>query len=299
VVVYYPESSSQRRQVVMIGFSRMTPWVGRLIIANAVVHLLRLTVFTAPGVVESLAFDPAGGLARPWTFLSYMFIHHDLVHLAVNMLGLYVFGTAVEQRLTSRVFLPFYLFCGVGAALLTLLVAPMLPIAPFIGASGAVMGVSIVFALLWPDAEMVVFPIPVPMKARTLAIGLVAFNFAMLVLEHMRAFGVGGVAYEAHLGGALMGYLFFRVQTVSRRAPREVVRPVERGVVMAPSATLPADRTTAAAPARSTRRRAEADPVSAEMDRVLDKISAEGMQSLTQQERQFLDEVARQKRKPD
>ena len=124
----------------MIGFSRMTPWVGRLIIANAVVHLLRLTVFTAPGVVETLAFDPAAGLARPWTFLSYMFIHHDLVHLAVNMLGLYVFGTAVEQRLTSRVFLPFYLFCGVGAALLTLLVAPMLPIAPFIGASGAVMG---------------------------------------------------------------------------------------------------------------------------------------------------------------
>lgn len=284
----------------MIGFSRISPWVGRLIIANTVIHLLRLTLFTAPGVIAAMSLDPSAGLSRPWTLLTYMFLHRDLFHLAANMLGLYVFGSVVEQRLGSRTFIAFYLFCGVGAALVTMLLNPLLGIAPFYGASAAVLGVSIAFALLWPDAELLVFPLPVPLRARTVAIGLVAIDGLMLVLERAHIVA-DGLAHEAHLGGALMGYLFFRVQSMSRRPPREPSRPVERGVVMAPSApTLSAaSRTAATAPARTPRRRTEPDPVATEIDRVLDKISAEGMQSLTPQERKFLDEVARQKRKPE
>ncbi|MGH8474024.1 MAG: rhomboid family intramembrane serine protease, partial [Gammaproteobacteria bacterium] len=100
--------------------SRITPWVGRLIIANAVVLLLLRTIFISPALVDALAFSPARVLTRPWTFLSYMFVHAGLLHLLFNMLMLFVFGAPVERRLGSRPFILFYLSCGVGAAVFSL-----------------------------------------------------------------------------------------------------------------------------------------------------------------------------------
>ena len=100
--------------------SRMTPWVGRLIIANAVVLLLLMTVFTSPALLEDLQFAPAGALRRPWTFVSYMFVHANLLHLLGNMLMLFVFGAPVESRLGSRKFILYYLYCGIGAAVFSM-----------------------------------------------------------------------------------------------------------------------------------------------------------------------------------
>ena len=96
--------------------NRVTPWVLRLIIANAVVLLLMRTVLTSPDLAAAVAFDPANALRHWWTFLSYMFVHAGLLHLLGNMLMLFVFGTAVETRMGSRAFLLYYLFCGTGAA---------------------------------------------------------------------------------------------------------------------------------------------------------------------------------------
>ena len=141
--------------------NRITPWVLRLIIANAVVLLLMRTVFTSAALAEALAFSPGGALHRPWTFLSYMFVHAGLLHLLGNMLMLYVFGTAVEGRMGSRAFVLYYLLCGVGAAVFALGLSGVMAVSPFIGASGAVLGVALAFAMYWPDAELVVFPIPV------------------------------------------------------------------------------------------------------------------------------------------
>ena len=155
---------------------RITPWVGRLIIANAVVLLLRMTLFTSPELLQALQFSPDNALIRPWTFVSYMFVHAGLLHLLANMLMLYVFGTAVESRMGSRNFITFYLFCGIGAAVFSLLLAGVMPVGGFVGASGAVLGVAVAFAYFWPDAELIVFPIPVPIKARTLVIGLVVLD---------------------------------------------------------------------------------------------------------------------------
>src|ERR671921_1864849 len=118
---------------------RITPWVGRLIIANAVVLLLRLTLFTSPEIVQALQFSPQTAFTRPWTFISYMFVHGGLLHLLANMLMLFVFGTAVESRMGSRNFLLYYLFCGVGAAVFSLLLAGFMPVGSFVGASGAVL----------------------------------------------------------------------------------------------------------------------------------------------------------------
>jgi membrane associated rhomboid family serine protease len=268
---------------------RITPWVGRFIIANAVVLLLLMTLFTSPDVLGALQFSPSTAFVRPWTFLTYMFVHGGLLHLLTNMLMLYVFGTAVESRMGSRHFLLYYLFCGVGAAVFSLLLAGLMPVGPFVGASGAILGVAVAFAMFWPDAELIVFPIPVPIKARTLVIGLVALD-----VIGSRLWPGDGIAHIAHVGGALFGYLFFRVQALSRRAPAQPARAVER-VVMVQSGSAEPDRRTPVTPMRP-RRRVDADPVAAEVDRVLDKISEKGISSLTPAERRFLDEVAKKKK---
>jgi membrane associated rhomboid family serine protease len=270
---------------------RITPWVGRFIIANAVVLLLLMTLFTSPEAFRLLQFSPQTAFIRPWSFVTYMFVHGGLLHLAANMLMLFVFGTAVEGRMGSRNFLAYYLFCGVGAAVFSLLLAGIMPIGPFVGASGAVLGVAVAFAMFWPDAELIVFPLPVPIKARTLVMGLVALD-----LISSQLWPNDGIAHVAHVGGALFGYLFFRVQSLSRRAPAQPARTVER-VVMVQSGSSEPDRHTPVTP-RRPRRRVDSDPVAAEVDRVLDKISEKGLSSLTAAERRFLDEVAKQKRKP-
>ncbi len=269
--------------------SRITPWVGRLIIANAVVLLLLRTIFISPALVDALAFSPARVLTRPWTFLSYMFVHAGLLHLLFNMLMLFVFGTAVERRMGSRPFILFYLFCGAGAAVFSLGLSAITGVSPFVGASGAVFGVAVAFAMFWPDAELAVFPIPIPMRARTFVAVLVGLNVLLAYLTPG-----DGIAHLAHIGGALFGYLFFRMQAFSRRSPHPPPRAVER-VVMVQSGSAEPERHTPVTPARP-RRRPDADPVAAEVDRVLDKISEKGISSLTAAERRFLDEVSKQKK---
>lgn len=269
--------------------NRFTPWVGRLIIANAVVLLLLRTIFTSPALAERLAFSPAHALERPWTFLSYMFVHAGLLHLLFNMLMLFVFGGAVEQRMGSRGFILYYLYCGIGAAIFCLALSGVMPIGPFVGASGALLGVALAFATFWPDAEMIVFPFPIPIRARTLVMVLIGLDIFFYFVTPGDQ-----VAHLAHVGGAAFGYLYFRLQGLSRRSPHPPPRAVER-VVMVQSGRPDAERRTPVAPVRP-RRRPDADPVAAEVDRVLDKISEKGIASLTAAERRFLDEVSKQKK---
>jgi hypothetical protein len=183
----------------------------------------------------------------------------------------------------------YYLFCGAGAAVFSLLLAGVMPVGAFVGASGAVLGVAVAFATFWPDAELIIFPLPIPIKARTLVIGLVVLDFI-----GSRLWPNDGVAHIAHIGGALFGYLFFRVQSLSRRSPSQPPRAVER-VVMVQSGSAEPERRTPVTPMRP-RRRIDSDPVAVEVDRVLDKISEKGLSSLTAAERRFLDEVAKQKK---
>ena len=270
-------------------FPRLTPWVARLIAANAVIQLLLMTVLTADSIQAALAFSATTALRQPWTFVTYMFVHGGILHLAFNMLGLYVFGTAVENRMGSRSFLIYYLYCGIGAAVFSLALSRFGVGGPMVGASGAVFGLALAFAMFWPDAELLVFPWPVPIRARTLVTLLVGFSiFFGLVWRNSP---MSGVAHLAHLGGVLAGYLFFRIQAISQRAPQTAPRPVER-VVTVTSSARENERPATTIP---TIGRSGNDPLRAELDRVLDKISAKGMSSLTAEERRFLDEVSRRK----
>lgn len=274
-----------------IALPRMTRWVWRLIVTNAVIALLLETVLTSDGVRQLLMFDPANAISRPWTFITYMFLHGGLLHLLGNMLGLYFFGTAVEHRMGSRSFLLYYLYCGVGAAIFALGLSGLGYNTPFLGSSGAVLGVALAFAMFWPDAEIMVFPIPVPIQARTLLIVIAGVSiFVGLIFRNSP---VGNVAHLAHFGGILSGWIFFRIQALSQRVPATPPPQVER-VVMVQSSTRDTERQVMG-PARPAGR-PPSDPTAVELDRVLDKINEKGLASLTPDERQFLDEVARRKK---
>ncbi len=265
----------------------LTPWVRRLIAANAVVYLLTITVFTGSWFAQSFAFAPSTAVTQPWTFLTYMFVHAGFLHLAFNMLMLFFFGPAVEEQMGGRAFIWYYLFCGLGGAVLSFAIAWFAPVAPFVGASGAVFGVSLAFALNWPDAPIFVFPLPVPIKAKWLVIMLAATDLLLAVLP-----ASDGVAHLAHLGGFLFGFLYLRGTTLASRVPSPA--PTRRTRARALSLQNGAEGGRRREPRRPAARPDEA--LQAEIDRVLDKISATGIDSLTPEERQLLAERSRQLR---
>ena len=273
-------------------FPRPTPWVLRLIVITAVAQLLLETVLTSPDIRSLLIMNPSAFGARPWGVVTYLFVHGGILHLATNMLALYMFGTAVETRMGSRSFLFYYMYCGISAALFCLLLSLFSHQAPVIGASGAVLGVAVAFAMYWPEAEILVLLIPIPIKARTLVLGLVVLDlvFALLIPD--------GIAHEAHLGGALAGWLFFKFQAASRRRPAPLPRQEPERVLMAQQTAAGRDSDPRAGqPGRPLSPRPGSDPVATEVDRVLDKISAKGIGSLTPEERRFLDEVSKRKQR--
>jgi membrane associated rhomboid family serine protease len=271
-------------------FPRLSPWVIRLIAVAAGVELLLATVFTTPGVRDALAFHPAAPLARPWTFVTYVFVHAGLLHLLLNSVVLASFGPPVERRMGGGRFLAYFLYCGVGAAAFAAGLDTLYPVAPFIGMSGAVMGVALAYAMLLPDRQVFVFPLPVPIRATTLVVLLAAFDLAGALLRF------DGIAHEAHLGGLLFGWLFFRLNAARRRAP-ERASHLDAVILVTPGVHDHDLR--APHPARRPRNGFPGDREGAELDRLLDKISASGIASLSAEERRFLDQVSHRRQHPD
>jgi membrane associated rhomboid family serine protease len=182
------------------------------VIANAVVFLI--TRYTAVGPIlanlMALRPDPLLTLRQPWTPITYMFVHANFMHIFFNMLVLFFFGPRLEMRLGGARFIRLYFLSGFAGAVLSMafLLGPPVPI---IGASGAVYGVLMGFAILWPRDAIYIWGI-VPVQARW----LVGVMTAMTVFL---GFGGGqdGVAHFAHLGGFLGGYLYMR--RMERNAP--------------------------------------------------------------------------------
>jgi membrane associated rhomboid family serine protease len=272
----------------------LTPWVRRLLVANLIVFLFQVTLFTLQGSIKTFGFIPLDAARHPWTFLTYMFLHGSTLHLAFNLLALFMFGGPVEDRFGSRSFIGFYLLCGMGGALLSLLLVQGFAIRePIVGASGAIYGVLVAFAWHWPDAPIYMFPLPVPIPAKW----LVTFAFAVSLLLALPPFsGGGGVAHLAHLGGMVAGFLYLKAQDMRLgRAERHLRRVSEPSVLVTP---VPRGRTVRGrgGSAPQTKPHADSPPdarAHAEIDRVLDKISAAGIESLTPAERKFLVEMSR------
>lgn len=276
----------------------MTPWVRRLLVANLLVFLLQKTVFLSPRFVAFFGFAPIDAFERPWTFLTYLFLHAGLLHLAFNLLALFVFGPPVEERMGGRTFIGYYLLCGLGGATLSYVLMQVVPVSVVLGASGAIYGVALAFAWYWPRERIMVFPLPEPIPVKWLVIFLVAFS---LILAKLGA--SDGTAHLAHLGGFAAGFLFLKGQDLRlAQAERRVRRAAEPSVVVHPAARavqVSGGREPRGGKPRPTARRNPPDATRAEIDRVLDKISASGMGSLTPAERKFLTELSRQMRDQD
>ena len=279
---------------------RLTPWVARLLAINAVVLLLQETVFTSPHLTEIFAFDPTALSERPWTVLTYMFMHGGLYHIAANSFVLFTFGPPVERRLGGSAFLVYYLYCGIMAAMFAwaLYGVHIGSPEPFIGASGAIMGVALAFAWMFPDAQLLLMFIPAPIKAKW-AVGLfVAYDLVGLFFLN------DNIAHSAHLGGLAAGIFYFLLRNIARpseASPIPTMRPRVPVAARGGSKTMGGHQ--AIVVPRKEQSLQQPSPEeqrgiaeTAEMDRVLDKISATGISSLTSEERTFLDSVAQRRR---
>jgi membrane associated rhomboid family serine protease len=266
--------------------SGMTPWVQRLIIANAVVFLI---TYTNRAITAELAFVPSLILIRPWTLLTYMFVHGSFMHILFNMMGLFFFGPPLEARWGSREFLKFYFLCGMGGAILSFIFANN----PIIGASAAVYGVGLAFAMNWPDTPIYIWGI-FPVPARILFALVVAFSLFSAFSGRS-----DGVAHFAHLGGIAAAFLYLKwdrrrrtsaLSGLRKRFARQRLSVVPGGTEGAGGTRPPAAKSTT--PPGSPEEARMLD----ELDRVLDKISASGMSSLTAEERKLLDDASRRYR---
>lgn len=182
--------------------NRFPPIVKGLVIINVL-------VFAAQNLVRS--FDLTGlfalqpiesGQFQPYQIATHMFTHGSIPHILFNMIGLWMFGSELENLWDSKRFLLFYFLCGIGAALVHLAVSYYMQANhAAIGASGAVMGVVAAFAYLFPNRELYLY-FAIPVKAKWVVTGLVLYDLYAGVTNRG-----DNVAHFAHLGGALTGFI--------------------------------------------------------------------------------------------
>lgn len=269
-----------------------------LMIINAVVFVLQsILAFYQPSTFEAywkLFALNIEQLTRGyiWQFITFQFMHGSTMHLLLNLLVLYLFGRVVEDALGRRRYLKFYLAAGFIGGLLQMCFAFLSPRyfgGSVVGASAGVFGLVAAFAMMFPDRQLLLFFV-IPMSARTL----------LWIFLGMAVFGIvvpnGGVAHAAHLGGLLTGmaYVHWFVHgqglpfsmprfRLSSRGPKQYVSagPAKRGFWNRSKPPPPDDLP-------------PGEFISREVDPILDKISAHGIQSLTERERKIL-EAARAK----
>lgn len=186
----------------------ITPAVKWIIWANVGMFVLTLILGEAI-VFPPLGLAPAAVVERGWIWqaVTYMFLHAGAMHILFNMLGVWMFGVELERLWGTRFFLSYYAVTGIGAAVTTLAVSFL----PFdfaasvyasltVGASGALYGILLAFALYYPNRPILMMLLfPVPAKYFVIIIGALSF-----------ATGGGGVAHAAHLGGLIFGFLYLR-----------------------------------------------------------------------------------------
>lgn len=257
----------------------------------------------------------AGDLASRslWTVVTYMFVHGGLMHLALNMWTLWLFGPRVERLWGASTFTWYYLWCGLGGWAFHYMFQGSG--GTLVGASAAILGIAVAYASRWPDDEVLFFGV-VPMKVRWLVVFMALINITMAVVD---SGSLGGTAYAAHIGGMVAGWIYLRApgagsldrfrrgiastpdygDETPRAVPKSGARPRERDreiddIVAQSKAAV--TRVRPSAPARPAPAVATPPSPQTDFDAVLDKIAAEGIDSLTADERRLLDEWSRQLR---
>lgn len=194
------------------GTDNFPPVIKTLIIINVAVFIAQALLDTRVGLTYFLALHP---LSSPgfgsYQMLTHMFTHGGLFHILFNMYALWMFGRQLENIWGGKRFIAFYFMCGVGAAVLHLIVQHYSGGDSLaVGASGAVMGIFAAYAYLFPNDRLVIFPIFIPIKAKWAMLGLMAFDLFGGIA------GRDNIAHFAHLGGAITGIIMVWIWNQNR-----------------------------------------------------------------------------------
>ena len=296
---------------------RLTQGVRVLLALNVAMLFLQWTLVSDADVFAVLGFQD-GSLQRTlWGAGTYMFVHYSLWHLALNMYALVLFGPRLERTTGTRTFVLYYLWCGLGGSVFHLL---FMRTGVLVGASAAVFGVMFAYWQQWPRDEIALLGV-LPVRVWALVVLLVTGNLVAGGLGGtMVAPGPHGWIYLAHLGGLAFGWLYFRTppaasldrlrQRISPAPdyqddapPRAIPRTLPRARAHRDEVDEIVAKSKAVALQQRPLARAVVAPVrsgfdvrASALDRVLDKISSSGLDSLSSEERALLDEMAKRLR---
>ncbi|MCL5267367.1 MAG: rhomboid family intramembrane serine protease [Bacteroidetes bacterium] len=242
------------------------------------------------------ALYPLGQGFLVWQLVTYLFLHGGFFHIFFNMLALWFFGVELEHVWGTRRFLIYYFLCGIGAGLSNVFLTPLFTVpAPTIGASGAIYGVLIAFGMLFPDAPVFIYFL-FPIKAKY----FVAIFIAIELFYGVTGTGTG-IAHFAHLGGAFVGFVYlmlyrrsipgtsafsdFTSRTLANiRGKIQYRRSYSRKNVITDARFTDVGKGSSGRDVRSEK----GDVDQSKLDEILDKISASGYDSLTEEEKRVL-----------
>lgn len=266
------------------------PAVIRTIIAVNVVIFILMSIggqALSQSLVNIFGFnpDPFTALTQPWRVITYMFLHGGAFHLIFNMLWLWWMGRMVEETIGPRTFSVIYFGAGIGGALLQVALAAAFGSNLVIGASGAVLGIMVAFAYLFPTAPIMLLFLP-PIEARFFVAGWVALDVLFL--------GAGdNIARLVHLGGAGTGYLLTKLHYDGYDLSA-LIRPIEQMF-----------KGKAGGQKKKSKRKRNKDMYAVadveimeekdadELDEILEKISKKGYDGLSKEEKQKLFELSK------
>ena len=223
-------------------FSNISPVVKNLLIINIIFFIATL-MFADKMVTWFAVFYFDSPLFKIWQIITYMFMHSPVsyAHILFNMFALFSFGSTIEYVMGSKRFLNFYLITGLGALVLQMVVqaielymatGSIMPVSqnasllnpgqmdlvreiytgPMLGASGAIFGLLIAFGMIFPNAELFILLIPVPVKAKYIIPVYIVIELVLGVSQ----FAGDSVAHFAHLGGALFGFILIKIWGIKR-----------------------------------------------------------------------------------
>jgi len=285
------------------GFSFFPPVIKYLMIINGVVYLLQIFLgqfyFTddfdrkrtlETFMIKYFALMPIGEGFKLWQIITFQFMHGNFSHILFNMLYMWMFGTELENLWGSRKFLIYYLTCGIGAGLTQLFLSPIFEgaVGPTVGASGGIYGLLMAYAVLFPRRPIYLyFFIPIP------AMYLIGF---LILIELFSVGDLSLTAHLAHIGGAFIGLIYILVERkfnfsldglieeLLYRRRMKYYKTTDERFKDVEFYEIEDERI-------SSKKEDEIDQE--EIDRILDKISKYGYQSLTEEEKRILFEASK------
>jgi len=285
---------------IAFGLPRPGAAVKWLLIINISVFVLQVfmdapTIDRPYGLLSSHLGVTLNGFWQPWRYVTFQFLHGGMWHVALNMLGLYMLGTPLERHWGTKRFTTFYLACGAFAGLAYVFMCGLvaggngnpnavatagrgLGDVPLIGASGGVFAIVLACAVLFPHFRLIFFLFPVPIR---LAAVIIFGGMVLVVLSGLRSGRAGPQFWSdvAHLGGVLAAAFYIWALPALRSGARQHRARLNEG---------------------AWRRKME-DRLAeqAEINRILDKINREGLDSLTRRERDILRDATRKQQHND